>query len=108
MTVPKNAKRPSDRKPKAAKKEPLAERFVFQCEDGETIELAVTAEAVSPGFIRKNRDASPPSFLYGMLEQCATEDQLDEIDNMSWSENKKFLNGFEAHMEQFLEVSLGE
>lgn len=108
MAVPENAKKPQDRKKgKDESAYKAGELFTFEV-DGEDQTLKDPAEVITPGFIRKNRNAGAVEMTYQALELLCTDEQLDAIDSMSWAENRKFLERFDSYIGTFFEVSMGE
>ena len=107
MSVPDGVKKPSDRKTKAEAKYKPGDLFEFDAGD-ETHTLKDPTDAITPGFLRKYRNAAGPDLTYSALELLATEAQLDALDNMSWAENTATLKRFDAYVGGFFGASLGE
>lgn len=107
MPVPENAKKPQDRKDKTKPAYAEGDLFTFTVGDEEQ-KLTDPADVITPGFFRKNRAADPVEITYQALEMLATEEQLDAIDNMTWTQNRDLLKAFDAYIGGFFKVSLGE
>lgn len=107
MAVPEGVKKPQDRKSKDEPAYKPGDLFTFE-HDGETYTLANPSEAITPGFIRKNRNAGGMDLTFGALEILADADQLEVIDGMSWAQNRELLQRFDAYIGAFFEVSMGE
>lgn len=109
-TTPANVKQPQDRKPKAVKAEADDLRdavFTFE-HDGKPYRFTrPTAPLLTPGFVRRNRKNEAEA-LFSLMEELTDQDTLDVIDNMSWEDNAKFLQELSAHVQDVMQVSLGE
>lgn len=101
--IPEGAKRPTDRK---TKKQDVPEAFSFE-HDGETYTFKPTLEALTPGFIRRNRN-NDAEFQYGLVEALADDDALAALDSMTFKDNARIMAEFAEHAGETLRVSLGE
>lgn len=101
--IPDGAKTPTDRK---AKKGAVPEAFSFE-HDGTSYTFKPTLDALTPGFIRRNRN-NEAEFQYGLVEALADDAALAALDGMSFKENARVMAEFAEHASDVLRVSLGE
>lgn len=94
--IPANAKKPSDRKPKADD-ETLA--FTFE-HDGQSFTFKPTYDVLSPGFLRANRRRDEIDAFFTMVEALADEDTLEVIDHMDRDSFKALMEGFYDHLSE--------
>lgn len=110
--VPVNARQPQDRKPKAAANAAgaaeLAEAvFTFEHEGKSYRFTGPTAALLTPGFVRRNRKNEAEA-MFSIMEELTDQPTLAVIDNMTWEQNAAFLQALSAHVQDVMQVSLGE
>lgn len=99
-------KKPQDHKQKAKKVDPDAV-FSFELDGKAYTFTRPTSEVITPGFVRKNRNA-PAEFLYAALEELADAETLDALDNTSHKQWSKIAQAFDEHQADILGANLGE
>ncbi len=108
MSIPANAKKPSDRKAKA-KDEPVLGTFTFE-HDGETFESCSISEVLTPGFVRKNRYRSEEDLSFLLIETLfeGQPDALEAFDSLGWARFNEVSRELAAVTSAVMGVSLGE
>ena len=98
-------RKPQDHKKKAEKADPV---FSFE-HNGETYTFdRATDEVLTPGFVRRNRDADMADLAYQLIESVAGSEALDVLDNMSFKEHGKVLKAYQDHILEVMGAELGE
>ena len=89
-------KKPQDYKPKASESA-VSDCFSFE-HDGETYTFTPTLEKITPGWLRKHRNASDLDVFFTIIELIADEPALTVIDNLSHKEFNQLSTDFFKHL----------
>lgn len=106
--VPANAKKPSDHQTKQVALDDVPDVFSFTHDGTEYKFDRPTGEVITPGWLRRNRKTDDTDAQYSAIEQLASDDVLDVIDNMGWDEHRRMQTAFTEHVQATMGVTLGE